>query len=291
MPLLEDLPVEEKVRRGNVLHQVAAARRRGNAAAADQRRRPGRRGGARSTSSAQQQMWSLADDIEHVLAHRDVRDWYVFEAASWALAEQRMPAERRRELWLEPLPAAELAGRLRDAAALRVGHRRRAVPHRRRRAAGPARAGQRPAEGRGGPGEPAPAARRDGRGAAPADAERRTDRAAGRARVQRGAPGPADARDDAHRAGRRHAGAVGRRAAHAAGRQHRPRDRAVRHAVGAGCRQPGAGPADVRRRRSSPRSPRRADADREGARAAEGAALQPHLGRGNAAGRGGRPRP
>jgi CRP-like cAMP-binding protein len=37
----------------------------------------------------------------------------VFEAASWTLAEQRMPAERRRELWLEPLPAAELAGRLR----------------------------------------------------------------------------------------------------------------------------------------------------------------------------------
>ncbi len=58
-------------------------------------------------------MWSLADDVEHVLAHRDVKDWYVFEAASWTLAEQRMPAERRRELWLEPLPAAELAGRLR----------------------------------------------------------------------------------------------------------------------------------------------------------------------------------
>ena len=60
-----------------------------------------------------QKMWTLADDVEHVLAHRDVRDWYVFEAASWALAEQRMPAERRRELWLEPLPTAELAARLR----------------------------------------------------------------------------------------------------------------------------------------------------------------------------------
>jgi CRP-like cAMP-binding protein len=58
-------------------------------------------------------MWALAGDIEHVLAHRDARDWYVFEAASWALAEHRMPAERRRELWHEPLPAAELAGRLR----------------------------------------------------------------------------------------------------------------------------------------------------------------------------------
>ena len=61
----------------------------------------------------QQRLWTLAADIEHVLAHRDVRDWYVFEAASWALAEQRMPAERRRELWLEPLPAAVLADRLR----------------------------------------------------------------------------------------------------------------------------------------------------------------------------------
>ncbi len=112
MPLLEDLPVEEKVRRGNVLiksrprdveesllqlinddDQVVAA------AAIDVAR--------------QHQIWALADDIEHVLAHRDVHDWYVFEAASWALAEKRMPADRRRELWREPLPAAELAGRLR----------------------------------------------------------------------------------------------------------------------------------------------------------------------------------
>jgi CRP-like cAMP-binding protein len=61
----------------------------------------------------QQKITNLADDIEHVLAHRDVRDWYVFEAASWTLAEFRMPAERRRELWLEPLPAAELAATLR----------------------------------------------------------------------------------------------------------------------------------------------------------------------------------
>ena len=112
MPMLEDLPLEEKIRRGNVLlrsrardvedtllhlinddDQVVAA------VAIDVVR--------------QHRMWSLAGDIEHVLAHRDPHDWYVFEAASWALAEQRMPAERRRELWLEPLPAAEMAGRLR----------------------------------------------------------------------------------------------------------------------------------------------------------------------------------
>jgi AAA family ATP:ADP antiporter len=112
IPIVEDLPIEEKVRRGNVLvrtrprdveetllqlinddDQVIAA------AAIDVVR--------------QQRLWNLGDDVEHVLAHRDVRDWYVFEAASWALAERRMPPDRRRELWIEPLPAAELAERLR----------------------------------------------------------------------------------------------------------------------------------------------------------------------------------
>jgi AAA family ATP:ADP antiporter len=113
MPVLEEMPIEEKVRRGNVLlktrprdveetllqlinddDQVVAA------SAID--------------TAREHKVWALADDIEHVLAHRDVRDWYVFEAASWALAEHRMPAERRRELWNEPLPAAELATRLRE---------------------------------------------------------------------------------------------------------------------------------------------------------------------------------
>jgi AAA family ATP:ADP antiporter len=112
MPVIEDMPREERVRRGNVIIKsrprdveetllqlindddpVTAA------AAIDVVR--------------EQKLWNLADDIEHVLAHRDVRDWYVFEAASWTLAEKRMAAEKRRELWLEPLPAAVLAGRLR----------------------------------------------------------------------------------------------------------------------------------------------------------------------------------
>ncbi len=113
MPVVEDLPVEEKVRRGNVLvrtrprdveetllqlinddDQVVAA------AAIDLVRRHG--------------IWTLAGDLEHVLAHRDARDWYVFEGVSWALAEQRMSPARRRELWREPLPAAEIADRLRQ---------------------------------------------------------------------------------------------------------------------------------------------------------------------------------
>jgi CRP-like cAMP-binding protein len=57
---------------------------------------------------------SLADDLDHVLAHRDVRDWHVFEAASWTLAGLRLQASKRRALWLEPLPSVEIASRLRQ---------------------------------------------------------------------------------------------------------------------------------------------------------------------------------
>ena len=112
IPVLEEMPLDEKVRRGNVLlktrprdveetmlqlinddDQVVAA------AAIDLVR--------------EQELWSLTDDVEFVLAHRDPKDWYVFEAASWTLASRRLTVDRRRELWLEPLPAAALVGRLR----------------------------------------------------------------------------------------------------------------------------------------------------------------------------------
>ena len=56
---------------------------------------------------------ALTGDLEHALAHRDVRHFGVFEAASWALASWRMPTEDRRAKWLEPLPAVEVASRLR----------------------------------------------------------------------------------------------------------------------------------------------------------------------------------
>ncbi len=112
VPVLEDLPLEEKVRRGNVLlktrprdveetmlelinddDQVVAA------AAID--------------LVGVKEMWNLRDDVEHVLAHRDVADWYVFEAASWTLASHTLSAARRHERWVEALPAAALADRMR----------------------------------------------------------------------------------------------------------------------------------------------------------------------------------
>jgi CRP-like cAMP-binding protein/HEAT repeat protein len=112
MLLAEDLPTDERIRKGNALFrtrprdvedtlaQLVHDEDQIIAAAAIQ-------------LVERQARWSLAGDIEHALAHRDPRDWHVFEAASWALAASRMSAERRRALWLEPLPAVELADRLR----------------------------------------------------------------------------------------------------------------------------------------------------------------------------------
>ena len=113
MVMVEDMPADERVRRGNAIFKTRARDVEDTvaqlvhdddqviAAAAIQ-------------LVEQRQMWTLSDDLEHALAHRDPHDWYVFEAASWALAAKRMPAERRRSLWLEPLPAVELASRLRS---------------------------------------------------------------------------------------------------------------------------------------------------------------------------------
>lgn len=113
LPVLEEMPLEEKVRRGNALlstrprsteetllhlinddDQVVAA--------------------TAIQFAASRGVWALAPDIEHVLAHRDPHDWFVFEAASWALAEQRITQARVRQIWNEPLPAVELVSRLRE---------------------------------------------------------------------------------------------------------------------------------------------------------------------------------
>ena len=58
-------------------------------------------------------LWSLADDVEFVLDHRNAKDWFVFEAASRTLAARHTPEDPRRTRWLEPLPTVELVDRLR----------------------------------------------------------------------------------------------------------------------------------------------------------------------------------
>jgi AAA family ATP:ADP antiporter len=112
MLVLEDMPFEEKVRKAHVqlrsrprdveetlLELINDDDQVVSAAAIDLVR--------------ELKLESLEDDVEHVLAHRDPKDWYVFEAASWTLAARRVGEARRRELWLEPLPAVEIAARLR----------------------------------------------------------------------------------------------------------------------------------------------------------------------------------
>lgn len=85
LPLVDEVPLEEKVRKGNVLlktrvREVEDALTRliydEDAVIAAT---------AIDTVRAQK-MWSLADDLEEVLAFRDAKDLAVFEAASYALA-------------------------------------------------------------------------------------------------------------------------------------------------------------------------------------------------------------
>ena len=112
MPVLEDIPLEEKVRRGNVILKtrprdveetmLELINDDDQAVAA-----------AAIDLVGEKEMWNLTDDVEHVLAHRDPKDWYVFEAASWTLASRTLTPERRRRRWIEPLPAAALVGRMR----------------------------------------------------------------------------------------------------------------------------------------------------------------------------------
>jgi hypothetical protein len=111
VPLLEDLPPEEKVGKGNALlrtrqrdledtlAQLVHDEDQLLSAAAIQR-------------VEEKGLWALADDLEHVLSHRDARDLHAFEAASWALAARRLSPEARRARWKEAFPAAEVAHRL-----------------------------------------------------------------------------------------------------------------------------------------------------------------------------------
>lgn len=112
MVLVEEMPAEERIRKGNVIHRtrprdvedtLAQLLHDEDQAIAS----------AAILMVENRGLWALAGDLEHVLEHRDVRDQQVFEAASWALAANRLQRERRRELWQEALPAVELADRLR----------------------------------------------------------------------------------------------------------------------------------------------------------------------------------
>ena len=112
MLLVDDMPTEERIRKGNVMYRTRPRDVEDTVAQLLHDEDQAIASAAILLVEAKG-MWSLADDLEHVLQHRDVRDQHVFEAASWALAANRVKAEARKRLWQEPLPAVELADRLR----------------------------------------------------------------------------------------------------------------------------------------------------------------------------------
>jgi AAA family ATP:ADP antiporter len=113
MLLIEEMPVEERIRKGNVIYRTRI--RDAEDTLAQLLHDEDETIAAAAVLMVEDQgLWSLAGDLEHVLEHRDIRDQHVFEAASWALAANRLKADRRKQLWQEPLPAVELADRLRD---------------------------------------------------------------------------------------------------------------------------------------------------------------------------------
>ncbi len=55
---------------------------------------------------------SFEAELERLAAAQDGSDWWVFEAASWALGSLRLSENQLPEPWVEPLPAVEIAARL-----------------------------------------------------------------------------------------------------------------------------------------------------------------------------------
>ncbi len=52
------------------------------------------------------------NDLETLAVSRNGGDWWVLEAASWALAAFRLSEDRLSELWAQPLPTVQIAARL-----------------------------------------------------------------------------------------------------------------------------------------------------------------------------------
>ncbi|MGE0043225.1 MAG: Npt1/Npt2 family nucleotide transporter [Vicinamibacterales bacterium] len=112
MLLVEDLPAEERIQKGNVLHRTRVRDVEDTLAQLIHDRDQVVAAAAIQFVEAHG-LWALADDVEQALARRDAADWFVFEAASWASAAARLTPGRRQSLWQEPLPAVEVAERLR----------------------------------------------------------------------------------------------------------------------------------------------------------------------------------
>jgi len=92
LPLVDDAPIDERVRKGNVLLKT---RMRNVEEALTRLVYDEDQVIAATAIDAvrEQKLWSLADDLEQVLAFRNAKDFAVFEAASYALAARHHEME------------------------------------------------------------------------------------------------------------------------------------------------------------------------------------------------------
>jgi AAA family ATP:ADP antiporter len=92
MPIIEDMPVEDKVHRGNVMLKTRVRDVEETLARLIYDEDPVV--AALAIDMVRDlKLWDLADDLEQALAFRDAKDFAVFEAASHALAEYRLGKE------------------------------------------------------------------------------------------------------------------------------------------------------------------------------------------------------
>ena len=95
LPLVDEISDEERVRKGNVLLKTRARGVEEVLARLIYDEDPVIAATAIEVVR-EQRMWSLADDLEQVLAFRDAKDFAVFESASYALADYRAQSEGTR---------------------------------------------------------------------------------------------------------------------------------------------------------------------------------------------------
>jgi AAA family ATP:ADP antiporter len=92
LPILEEMPLDEKVRRGNVMLKTRIRNVEETLARLIYDDDP-MVAALAIDMVREKKIWSLADDLEQALAFLDPKDYVVFEAASHALAEYRLGKE------------------------------------------------------------------------------------------------------------------------------------------------------------------------------------------------------
>lgn len=111
MPLIDEAPIEEKVRHANAVLKTRPRDLVDTLAQLIHDDDPVVSAAAIHVVERRELWTELGSDVEYVLEHRPTSD-YVFEAASWVSAARRL-GRRSDNTWLEQLPTVELADRLR----------------------------------------------------------------------------------------------------------------------------------------------------------------------------------